>query len=422
VPHQIEITVQAPLREGSRASLDALLARIRTEGYGAGALLAFADLTAVHFARVFVLDEVVDPDGAVIPASLVLMCDADAPLRNRLAELGSLRGLDELLSHCRDYPAEPSPPVRLAWLREHRVRAVAYYVHRVGRSRQQVVAEQRLRSELEDMLDAPGALDGEKTPSGMHRRLREAVAARSDLSWACSPAARPSLWFRVREAVHLVAVPAALLVLAPVLVPVALVALVLIRLHERRDVAESGPVDLGHSQAVQRYEDFGAQNPFTAVGFVKPGLLRHATMRTVLLAIDYASRHLFNRDNLAGVRSIHFARWVSLDGGRRVVFASSYDGSQESYMDDFIDRLAWGLNAAFSNGVGYPKTRWLFRGGAKDEVTFKHYLRSHQVPTSVFWSAYDRVPAPQVDAASRLREELGRPLDDDQAARWLALL
>ena len=50
-------------------------------------------------------------------------------------------------------------------------------------------------------------------------------------------------------------------------------------------------------------------------------------------------------------------------------------------MDDFIDRVAWGVNPVFSNGVGYPPTRWLVRGGARDEPRYKLYLRRHQLPT-----------------------------------------
>ena len=44
-----------------------------------------------------------------------------------------------------------------------------------------------------------------------------------------------------------------------------------------------------------------------------------------------------------------------LDDNRRLIFASSYDGSLESYMDDFISRLAWGINLVFGNGAGFPK-------------------------------------------------------------------
>ena len=48
-------------------------------------------------------------------------------------------------------------------------------------------------------------------------------------------------------------------------------------------------------------------------------------------------------------------------------------------MDDFIDKVRLGPEPVFSNGVGYPRTRWLVLDGAKDETAFKHYLRSHQV-------------------------------------------
>ena len=110
---------------------------------------------------------------------------------------------------------------------------------------------------------------------------------------------------------------------------------------------------------------------------------------------DYAVRHIFNRADLAGVKTIHFARWVFLDGRRRVVFASSYDGSVESYMDDFIDKVWWGLNAVFSNGVGYPRTRWLLFGGARDERAFKRVLRRRQEPVQVWYSAYPDLTARQ---------------------------
>ena len=117
--------------------------------------------------------------------------------------------------------------------------------------------------------------------------------------------------------------------------------------------------DQSHVDEVRQYEDFGAQNPFTAVGEVKPGLVRRVTMRVALAGLDFANRHAFARDTLSGVDSIHFARWVLLDDNRRLIFASSYDGSLESYMDDFISRLSWGINLVFSNGVGFPRARWL---------------------------------------------------------------
>jgi hypothetical protein len=122
------------------------------------------------------------------------------------------------------------------------------------------------------------------------------------------------------------------------------------------------------------------------------------------------------------VKTIHFARWVFVDEGRRVFFASNYDGSLESYMDDFIDQISWGLNIVFSNGYGFPKTRWLVLDGSRDELAFKHYLRRHQVPTHVWYSAYPRLTAANVARNEKIRLGLHGEMGGEEAATWLQLL
>jgi hypothetical protein len=417
---QHALTIRAFLRDGHRSQVDALLERMRHDG----SMLPFDELPGVHFARVFVLDAERDANGAVIPASLVLMADVDGSLHQRLTELATTAaaGVDELFGHCAGYPDQPSVRARAAWLRAHAVRAAAYYVHTAGRTVEQARAESRLRAEIGDYLDKPGALDGAPTSAAARERIREMVIGRPDLAWAGAPPAGRSLPARLREKVHLIGVPLLAIAAAPVLVPLTVVVLIVLRRQERRDVPETAHADPARVEEIERFEDFGAQNPFTAVGFVKPGLARRVALRTVVFWLSYAVRHAYAKDNLAGVRTIHFARWVYLDGGRRLVFASSYDGSLESYMDDFIDRLAWGLNAVFSNGVGYPTTRWLLFGGAHDEPAFKNYLRRHQVPATVFYSAYDTVTARNLDDNTRLRRGLAADAAGSDAAGWASLL
>jgi hypothetical protein len=145
-------------------------------------------------------------------------------------------------------------------------------------------------------------------------------------------------------------------------------------------------------------------------------------MRSVLSLIGYGTRHLFTKDSLAGVKTIHFARWIPLDGGRRVVFASNFDGSVESYNNDFIDIVSWGLNLVFSNGHGYPRTRWLVLEGATREQEFKDYLRRHQIPTPVWYSAYPELTAANVARNSRLRSGLRGRMTEGEAQKWLAQL
>jgi hypothetical protein len=123
------------------------------------------------------------------------------------------------------------------------------------------------------------------------------------------------------------------------------------------------------------------------------------------------------------VKTIHFARWVFLDGKRRIIFASNYDGSLESYMDDFINKVAFGLNVVFTNGVGYPRTRWLLLDGAKDEQKFKYFIRRHELPTEVWYNATPGLTAVEKERNGRIRSGLERPVMTDAEAReWLRLL
>ena len=127
----------------------------------------------------------------------------------------------------------------------------------------------------------------------------------------------------------------------------------------------------------------------------------------------------FRRADLTGVKTIHFARWVFQDDYRRLLFCSNYDGSLESYMDDFIDKVAWGLNAVFSNGVGYPRTRWLVLDGAKRELEFKDFLRRRQLPTQVWYQAYPQLTALNIENNARIRAALWAELSESEIAEWL---
>jgi len=420
----VALTVRAPISPARHNDLARVLEAMRSEGAARNSVLPFADLSGVHFARLFVVEETKDLDGDVLPACLFYMADVDAPLHRHLRDLAGAfgPGADALFGHCEDYPPEPSPGTRLAWLLERMVAPAATYVHRIGRTVEQVHDEHRLREAVESYLDPPGTIPAQLTAAEAHGRVRSFALGRDDLRWARQPPRRPGVAYRLRNTVHLVALPLAVLLLLPVLLPAILVMVLLIRRLERKDVAESGPAPPEHAHELERTEDHVAQNPFSAIGLVKAGRVRSLTMRGVLIGLDYANRHVFNRDNLAGVRTIHFARWVPVDDGRRLIFASSYDGTLESYMDDFIDRLSWGLNAVFSNGMGYPSTRWLILGGAKDETAFKNYLRNHQIVTPVWYSAYDTIPARNVDANSQLRDDLPSALDERAADEWMALL
>ena len=91
-------------------------------------------------------------------------------------------------------------------------------------------------------------------------------------------------------------------------------------------------------------------------------------------------------------------------------------------MDDFIDKVAWGLNAVFSNGVGYPRDALAVFGGARDERAFKRYPAlppGADAGLVLGLSGPDRAQRREQRAASGP----GSAADGEaQAARWLERL
>ena len=127
------------------------------------------------------------------------------------------------------------------------------------------------------------------------------------------------------------------------------------------------------------------------------------------------------------MRKILSSEWAISSQGyfaslRCTLFMSNYDGSLESYMSDFIDMVAWGLNLVFSNGVGWPRTRWLVKGGADNELDFKNYLRNHQLPTQVWYTAYGNLTSLNIVNNSAIRDGLSGPMNRQQAEKWLRRL
>jgi hypothetical protein len=428
MPHQVALTIRAPIKAGQVGPLKGLLTEM-ADPAGSRAI-PFERLGTTHFARLFVLDEVDGgPDGGPpIPASLVYMSDVDAPVWRHLAALVRVGGtrLDDLFAHCEGWPSSPAATwPRVAWLRARRIRADIVYVNTVGRGVAQVHGERRLHQAIEEFLDGKQPQWRGGDPVQIHTAVRRFVVSRPDLRWALEPARGPGLVFRVRSALHKIAGPLLVLLLSPLLLVLLPIWAVLLRRHERRDVPDQ-PTPPGRERLreLADLEDHVVQNPFTAIGFAKPGRFRFFTMVAVLRAVNYGTRHIFNHGSLTRVKTIHFARWVAIDDRRRLIFASSYDGSLESYMDEFIDKVAWGLNAVFSNGVGYPRTQWLVLDGANDERAFKAFLRNRQLPTQIWYSAYDDLSAVNIENNAAIRAGLtgAEAPTRSQAEAWLARL
>ncbi|MDM0013268.1 hypothetical protein QTH87_12565 [Variovorax sp. J22P168] len=439
---QSHFMVVAPVATGRETALRQLLDTLNLKpgmADPAHPVLPFGVFGRLHFARFAILTdgtmadlEVFDLPRPRVPLYLSFLGECDGPARSQLAEFvqHAGEGLRRIFGHCESFDDGGD---LLEWLEAHSVPVGAGYVNRIGRTVRQIRENSALQRALSSQVPrdiAAEAIDAQALRLLLLRFVQqEQLEGRLLLS---SPERTPTRWL-LRNFLHAAAplLVAALLLIAmvcwPWLLPLMLL-LVLgvlwqLRWHERRDPEFCPRPDRGALLAMQRLEDHDLTNSFTALGPVKPGLFRRWLTRAILYAIDYACRHVFGRGHLARVQTIHFARWVFMDDRRRVLFASSYDGSHESYMDDFIHKAAWGLNLIFSNGFGWPRTDWLIKGGARHEQRFKYYQRRHQLPTQVWYKAYPGLTLADLERHDAIRAGFDlHEMSDEQALAWLRLL
>jgi len=389
------------------------------------ALVPFGHFPILHVARFAVLDDQTLADLAAFdsgfpdaPLYLAFLgdCDGDA---ERLLDDMALRcdeGLRRIFSFCEGF--DDGADLR-RWMAERSVAASARYVNTVGRTVVQAREEAVLHGALKAELGKAMA-DGVTRPEALHAHLRAQVLQHGPALTPEAPTPLPWLLSHVAEFLIGALV---LLLAAPILLITSPVWLWLLRRHETTDPEVETPYDRVRRRAIAAAEDHDVANPFTAIGAIKPGLFRLAIVRSVLWLLNFGNRMIYRSGRLARVGTIHFARWVVIDQGRRVLFCSNYDGSLDSYMDDFINKAAFGLNLVFSNGAGYPTTRFLLLGGAQREEQFKTFLRRRQQATDVWYKAYPGLSAYDLYRNAEIRKGLETPgLAGDALHRWLALI
>lgn len=422
----------APLAVDRELDLRALLDAMNSEPGMAdphNAVLPFGAFERLHFARLVLLDDALQSDLATqglprprLPTYLAFMGDCDGSAREFLADLTQRagEGLRRIFSHCDGFESSGD---LLAWMLAHDQPLAANYVNWVGRTVQQVKQENALRQALTVRVPRHPVASGTEAQLVRSELLAfvngEILAGRLLLT---PPEPTPFQW-QLAKFSHALVVPFIGLIALPALIVLLPLLIYQLRNHEANDPEICPRPQTDALLALQELEDRDVTNQYTALGAVKPGLFRRWLVTVLLVLIDYACRHVFVRGHLARVQTIHFARWVFLDDKTRVLFTSNYDGSHQGYMDDFINKVAWGLNLVFSNGLGWPRTRWLILGGARIEQSFKHFQRRHQVPTQVWYKAYPGLTLSDLKRNHCIREGLdGAPMSDDQAIAWLKLL
>jgi hypothetical protein len=429
---QSSFMVVAPVAVQRQAELRQLLAGMnRSPGVvdPENSLVPFGRFDRLHFARIVILDDLTFDDiqvyglkPALYPLYLAFLGDFDGDYDTFLSDMVRQAGggLRQIFSCCEDF--HPNANL-LHWIKARNRTPDTIYVNWIGRPVRQVREESSLYDSLQSYLQSNRETIATMQPGQLRTALKQFVATELQAGrlTLTSPEPTPLGW-EVRNVLHLIGVPFVLLLLTPFLLLYAPFFVFQLRRRERSDPEIAPRVNPEHANQLAILEDYDVTNQFSAFGTIKPGLFRRWTLVFILWAINYTTRHIYNRGRLARVNTIHFARWVFLDNKQRLFFASNYDGSLDSYMDDFINKVAFGLNLVFSNGIGYPTTNWLILDGAKDEQKFKDYIRRHELATEVWYNAHPGLTALDLQRNTLIRQGLEKEtMNPAEVQQWLGL-
>jgi hypothetical protein len=408
------LTVLAAIRSGEEARLRDILRPIgddiegeRTSEAAGAVRIEFTRSRTIHFARFALL---ADPDSGPGRQRLLYSATYDGDLDAHLAELTSITSdMDAMWGCCEAYTGTAG---FAHFIRAHALEPAAFYIAFRDETVQHIQDAIALRRQAEALADS--------NPSSPLISILSRLTSRSDggddVRRALESAVR-SIVDGVRRLVRglpivvdvfnvIVRYGFANAVYAGQKTTASLDRYTLIRwvnqltgnrMPPRRSACSSMPLDNCAARAPivpgdevpsgpdtelpsTFREDAVTQNQLTLVTVITPGQVDK--VRAVMAAIDALAKRLAPPGSLIGVSTIHFVKWLVIDDGRRLMMVSDYDGSWESYIDEFAEMILSGLDAIWETAYGYPPD------GARDVPAFKRFLRNHQVPSEVFFSAY----------------------------------
>lgn len=433
------LTIVVPIIDGRKNDLQVLLNAIGNDIDG-NKYIDFYVLSTVHFLRWVILPEE-EVNGHHIGAQLALSTNFDGDPKIHLAELIAKAkvGIKAIYAHCFGFPFDGSNEEIMSYFLKYKVANAAFYCGTVGRSVAQIHKERQLRYGIQSYLQSsnPSQNWAGQAPNLLRRQFVHDLQSQSEFAWT-KQRYQPTFLYRngrLLLAVSLgliLGLVTALLFLQPLKTALAFLFFSLIpvfwfsilRYKEGIDKANfvAAPRNAERLADLTAREDYRIQNQITHLVAIKPGWFRLLTLKFVLKLINLLASTFFNRGNLAGIPSIHFARWAIIDGGKRLLFFSNFDGSWESYLGDFIDKAAVGLTAVWTNTVGFPPTEKLIYSGARNSVDFKAWVRDKQIQTQVWYSAYKTLSVQNINCDTEIRKGMIGEMNASKSLEWLQKL
>lgn len=151
----------------------------------------------------------------------------------------------------------------------------------------------------------------------------------------------------------------------------------------------------------------GSTSEFTILFSVEPG--HEAAIREAIEVLQGTPGYRPGDYDLP-IATIHEARFVLFDDDSRLLFATSFDGPWDAYMDDFAASPLGNFDQVFRHTASYS--------GLPDVAAIKRYILDAQVTASGYARNYGGT-VKEIRKAARVNAAFQRVLDDPAAGEAL---
>jgi hypothetical protein len=161
------------------------------------------------------------------------------------------------------------------------------------------------------------------------------------------------------------------------------------------------------TEAARHGISVGPTSEFSLFFHVRPGQERE--IREAIDALQHSPGYRPG-DYEVPIAVIHEARFVLFDDDARLLFATSFDGTWDAYMDDFASKPLQLFDAIFRHVEGYD--------GLPDLAAVKHFISSAQQTAAGYARNYGGT-VKEIRKAQRVASAFQRVLDDPAAEQAL---
>ncbi|WP_313534264.1 hypothetical protein [Haematobacter sp.] len=160
-------------------------------------------------------------------------------------------------------------------------------------------------------------------------------------------------------------------------------------------IRDHNPIFDGSSQSAGRAgRQSGNVSELTAIASLKPGGAERL-------------RRIFNLtggnfDGAQKVSTLHDMRFVFFDDDTRIIFATTYDGDWDTYINDFATKIPALMDLLFANVEGWPGI---------DSPEVKDFIANHQIDAAGWFVANPQVTVVDVRRQQRMEKAVEEFMD-----------